>query len=254
MFRGPFQRGHDAADKHLGHLHSDICGLMEIMSLGKKCYFCILVDDKTGYTWFNLCAQKSDFTDWFVKLDKLFANHYGSHVKILQSDCGGEYINTILERYCTENGIKLELTVPHTPEQNGVAERTNRKILDKGRMIMKDTRAPAFLWAGAFVTVIYAMNRTFSMRAGDKTPYEAFFDKKPNVSHMWVWYSDMFIHLPKELRAKKLGECGHPAKFLGYPEASSGYKVYGPMHHKAVIVRAPIFHEEAKPLPNTWFE
>src|SRR5260370_33134347 len=62
----------------------------------------------------------------------------------------------------------------------------------------------------------------------------------------------MVMRLPKELRAKKLGEHGHPAKFLG--EASSGYKAYDPMNHKVVIVRAPIFREEAKPLPNAMFE
>ena len=135
---------------------------METMSLGKRRYFCILVDDRTGYTWFNPCALKSDFTDWFVKLNKLFANQYGTHIKVLRSDRGGEYVNAPLEKYCVENGIKLEFTIPHTPEQNGVAERTNRKILDKGRTIMKDTGAPDFLWADTFATVVYAMNRTIS--------------------------------------------------------------------------------------------
>ena len=95
---------------------------MDIISLGKKHYFCILVDDKMGYTWFSPCTQKSDFTDWFIKLDKLFVNHYGTHMKILWSNCGREYVNSALEEYCTESGIKFEFTVPHTPEQNGIAE------------------------------------------------------------------------------------------------------------------------------------
>src|SRR5260370_17534695 len=76
MTRAPFQKGHDTVSERLGHLHSDMCGPMDIISLGKKRYFCILVDDKTGYTWFSPCTQKSDFTDWFIKLHKLFANHY----------------------------------------------------------------------------------------------------------------------------------------------------------------------------------
>ncbi len=83
MTRAPFQKGHDVADERLGCLHSDICGPMETISLGKKQYFSILVDDQTGYMWFNPCALKSEFTNWFVRLDKLFANHYGTHVKIL---------------------------------------------------------------------------------------------------------------------------------------------------------------------------
>src|SRR5258708_3495363 len=144
------------------------------------------------------------------QLDKLFANQYGTHTKVLQSDCSGKYVNTLLERYCTESGIKLKFTVPHMPEQNSVAERTNQKILDKGRAIMKDTGAPDFLWADAFATNVYAMNQTISTRAGDRTPYEAFFGTKPDMSHMRVWYSNVFIHQPEELGAQKLGEHGHP--------------------------------------------
>ncbi len=115
-----------------------------------------------GYMWFNPCALKSEFTNWFVRLDKLFANHYGTHVKILQSDCGGEYVNVTLEKYCAKSGIWLEFTVPHMPEQNGIAKRTNCKILNKGRTVMKDARAPDFLWANAFVMVVYTMNQTVS--------------------------------------------------------------------------------------------
>ena len=83
MTRAPFQKGHDTAKEHLRCLHSNVCGLMEMMSLGKRHYFCTLVDDKTGYTWFHLCMLKSDFTDWFTKLNKFFVNQYGSHTKIL---------------------------------------------------------------------------------------------------------------------------------------------------------------------------
>ena len=144
---------------------------------------------------------KLDFTEWFIKLNWLFVNQYGTHTKVLRSDHSGEYVNAPLEKYCTEGGIKLEFTIPHTPKQNSVAERTNRKILDKGRAIMKDTGAPDFLWADTFMTVVYAMNRTISTQAGGRTPYEAFFGTKSDVSHMRVWYSNIFIHQPKELRA-----------------------------------------------------
>ena len=119
---------------------------------------------------------------------------------------------------------------------------------------MKDAGAPDFLWADAFATVIYALNCTVSARAGGKMSYEVFFGKKPDVSHMRVWYSDVFMHQPKELGAWKLGECGHLAKFLGYPENSAGYKTYDPVSHKVEIVHAPIFHEEACPHPSTVFK
>ena len=158
MTRAPFQSGHHTATTRFGRIHSDICGPMEVISLGKNWYFSTLVDDYTHYMWFHPCKSKADFTPWFILMDKLFVNQYGSHVKILQSDGGGEYVNNTLRSYCDENGISVELTVPHTPEQNGVAERANQKILDKGCTIMKDAGAPEFLWAEAFATAVYAIN------------------------------------------------------------------------------------------------
>ncbi len=109
---------------------------------------------------------------------------------------------------------------------------------------MKDMNAPDFLWADAFATVVYAINRTARSWSGSVTPFEAFFGEKPDVSHMQVWYADVFIHQPKGLGAGKLGECSHQRKFLGYPESSTGYKTYDPHTHKVQVAHAPIFREE----------
>ena len=81
-----------------------------------------------------------------------------------------------------------------------------------------------------------------------------FFGKRPNVSHMRVWFSDMFIHWPKDLGVGKLGVHGHQMKFLGYPDGTAGYKAYDPETHKVSITRAPIFREEARPSPTMVFE
>ena len=163
-------------------------------------------------------------------------------------------MNAVLENYCAENGIALELTVPYTPEQNGVAKCSNRRILDKGRTLLKDINAPDFLWADAFATAVYAINRTVSSSAGDTTPYEAFFRWRPDVSGMRVWFSDVFVHHLKNLGSKKLGEWGHCIKFLGYPHNSSGYRTYNPVSHKVDVIHAPIFHEEACPCPSATFK
>ena|SRR5258708_24435337 len=113
---------------------------------------------------------------------------------------------------------------------------------------MKDANAPNFLWADTLATVVYAINRTAGSWSGSVTPFEAFFGEKPDVSHMWVWYADIFIHQPKGLGGGKLGECSHRVKFLGYPENSAGYKTYDLHTHKVQVVHAPIFREEAHPV------
>lgn len=119
---------------------------------------------------------------------------------------------------------------------------------------MKDMNAPDFLWAEAFATAVYAINRTVSSSLGKMTPFEAFFDRKPDISHMRVWYSDAYAHQPKDLGAKKLGERGWPVKFLGYPEESAGYKLYEPSTHKVFVARKPLFREEASAPRTTLFK
>lgn len=73
---------------------------------------------------------------------------------------------------------------------------------------MKDAGAPDFLWAEAFATAVYMINRTISSNSGGVTPFKAFSGRKPDVNHMRVWYLDVFTHQPKDLGVKKLGECG----------------------------------------------
>ena len=122
MVRGPFQDGHLHANERLGRLHSNVCGPMDVTSLGGNRYFCLLVNDRSGYIWYRPIARKSDFSAWFIKMDNLFLNQFGTHIKTLCSNGGGEYVNDILESYCSSNSIILERSIAHTPEQNGVAE------------------------------------------------------------------------------------------------------------------------------------
>jgi len=85
MTRASFQSGHEVAPTRLGRIHSDLCGPMEVTSLGKSRYFCMLIDDKSRYIWFHPCASKSDSTPWLIQMDKLFRNQFESHIKILRS-------------------------------------------------------------------------------------------------------------------------------------------------------------------------
>ena len=119
---------------------------------------------------------------------------------------------------------------------------------------MKDTNAPDFLWADVFVMVVYAINRTIGGCNQTMSPFEAFFSRCLSVSHMCVWFADMFVHHPKGLGAGKLGAHGHQVKFLGYPDGMAGYKTYDPQTHQVSITRAPIFREEAHPCSTAFFE
>ena len=122
MTSSPFQSGHHHASRCCDHVHSDLCGEFEHLTLGRNLYFATLIDNMSGRIWVKLMKHKSDFITWFIEMDTLFVNQYAQHVRTLCTDNGGEYINQHLHDYCSAAGIVLELTIPHTPQQNGVAE------------------------------------------------------------------------------------------------------------------------------------
>ena len=126
----PFKIGHKRAAQQLEHVHSNLCGEFQHPSLGGNRYFAMLIDDMSGMIWICPLKHKADFVDWFLKMDAIFFNQYGRHVGTLRTDNGGEYVNQQLQDYCSQHGILLELTVPHTPQQNGVAERANQTLTE----------------------------------------------------------------------------------------------------------------------------
>ena len=87
------------------------------------------------------------------------------------------------DEYCRHEGIQRQLTVPYTPEQNGVAERKNRSIIGAARAMLHDQSLPFFLWAKACSTVVYLQNKSPHRVVGNMTPAECFTGKKPEVSH-----------------------------------------------------------------------
>ena len=79
----------------------------------------------------------------------------------MRSDNGGEYTSKEFEALCKEAGIKRELTTPYNPQQNGVAERKNRTIMEAVKTMIHDQDLPRHLWVEAARTVVYVHNRLY---------------------------------------------------------------------------------------------
>ena len=116
-----------------------------------------------------------------------------------------------------EAGIKRETTTPYTPEQNGVAERKNRTIVEVVRAMLHDQRHPKFLWTKAANTAVYVQNRCPHQALGSKTLEEMFIGKKPDISHFRIFGSLVYFHVSKE-KTNKLGASGKKGIFVGYNE------------------------------------
>ena len=96
-------------------------------------------------------------------------------------------MSTEFQDYLKSKGIRHELTIPHTPQQNGVAERMNRTLVEMGRSMMAHANVLKSYWGEAIATAAYIHNRvpTTALNSG-KTPYEIWYKRKPDVSHFRV--------------------------------------------------------------------
>ena len=96
--------------------------------MGGHEYFVTFIDEATRKVWVYFIKRKDEVFGVFQKFVALVENQIGKQLKCLRSDNGGENVSKIFQEFCERKGIKRELTSPHNPPQNGVAERTNRTI------------------------------------------------------------------------------------------------------------------------------
>ena len=172
MHRQPFKPvGEIRSSRKLQLIHSDVCGPMQTECIGgHKC---------------------------------------GQRIGTLRTDNGGEFVSKEFDAYLASKGIRHELTIAHTPQQNGVAERMNRTLLESSRAMLCHAGLPNHHWAEAVGTAAYLRNRAIKEA---KTPYEKWYGTKPYVGHLKVFGCVVYAHLPDCLREKKASKL----RFVGY--------------------------------------
>ena len=127
-------------------IHSDICVPMSVKARHGASYFITFIDDFTRYGYVYLISLKSEALECFRLFMNLVKNQTGTTIKTLRIDHGREYLSEEFKTICDEKGIKRELTIPYTPQQNGVAERRNRTLLDMVRLMMVQANLPISFW------------------------------------------------------------------------------------------------------------
>ncbi|KAI3685126.1 hypothetical protein L6452_34360 [Arctium lappa] len=108
-------------------------------------------------------------------------NQTNQKVKVIRSDNGTEFKNHDLNTFCEEKGIERQYSAPRTPQQNGVAERRNRTLIEAARSLLADSKLPFTFWAEAVNTACYVQNRVLVVKPKNKTPYELLNNRKPFI-------------------------------------------------------------------------
>jgi hypothetical protein len=116
-----------------------------VKSIGERKYFVSFVDDFTGLVHVELMEKKSDVPALFMNFYNLTKVQMGKEIKKIRLDGGGEYLGKF-KRICEDLGIKREVTTPHSPWQNGRAERLNRTLLEGARSMLIARSLSSSLW------------------------------------------------------------------------------------------------------------
>ena len=141
-------------------MHSDVCGKINTKSYGGAEYFLTFTDDKTRYAWVYPLKQKSEVFSRFLEWKAVAEKSSGHKLKTLRTDNGGEFTSNEFENYLKSEGVKHELSVPKTPEQNGVAERLNRTLIEAVRGMLIQSKLPQKFWVEALSTAVHLHNRS----------------------------------------------------------------------------------------------
>ena len=223
LHKTPFPRTKEKrARKPLEVVHSDVCGKLRNKSISGAEYFLTFIDDKTHFTWVYVLKRKNEVFQKFVEWNKMIERQSGRKLKILRTDNGGEYTSTEFQAYLRSQGIKHETTIPKTPEQNDVAERMNRTLVESTRTMIFDANLPKRFWAETLSTVVYLRNRSPTKAVENITPFEAWYDYKPDVSHLRVFGCVAYAHIEKDERSK-LDPKSKKCVLLGYGSNTKGY-------------------------------
>uniref|UniRef100_A0A0K8UDK8 Retrovirus-related Pol polyprotein from transposon TNT 1-94 n=1 Tax=Bactrocera latifrons TaxID=174628 RepID=A0A0K8UDK8_BACLA len=227
IYTQPFpQKVSERAKGLLDVIHTDVCGPFRTTSLGGAKYYISFIDDKSRRVFIYFIKSKDEAFDKFVTFKNLVERQTERKIKCMRSDNGLEFVNKRFDNLFKECGIKRQLTVPYSPQQNGVAERMNRTIVEMARTMMAYANIPEMLWAEAIATAVYIRNRSPTKALTGMTPYEVWTGRKPSIKHLRV-FGSIAVCLDKT-QSNKLQAKGKELKMVGYSLTSKAYRLYDP--------------------------
>jgi transposase InsO family protein len=244
MTRSPFPERTSRTSGVLDLIHSDICGPMQTTTIGGNRYFITFIDDYSRKAHTYCIKTKDQALETFASFKNLVENETGRHIKILRTDRGGEYVNHAFDTFLKRHGIRHQTTAPHTPQQNGVAERFNRTVVEMGRTMLNNAKLPYRYWGEAVNTATYIRNRCVHKYHINEhiTPIEAWSGQKPDISHFRIFGCEAYALVQTD--RGKFEPKGERCIFIGYEADSKAYRLWSQERHKIIISRDVKFNED----------
>jgi len=123
-------------------VHSNVWGPAFNSHNNQFQYFVLFVDDFSCMTWVYFLKYKSEVLDKFYAFYQMIHTQFGKKIQVLRSNNGGEFVNKSMQEFLRENDLIHQTSCPNTPQENGLAERKNRKLLEMTRAMTFDAQVP----------------------------------------------------------------------------------------------------------------
>ncbi|GKB15203.1 putative ribonuclease H-like domain-containing protein [Tanacetum coccineum] len=236
-------------------LHMDLFGPTSIRSIDHKHYSLVVTDDFSRFSWVFFLGSKDETFYILRDFITFVENQLTKKVKAIRCDNGTEFKNSNLIELCGSKGIKRDYSVARTPQQNRVAERKNRTLIEAARTMLADSKLPTMFWTKAVSTACYVLNRVLVTRPHNKTPYELLSRKVPNISHLKPFGCHVTILNTSDHLGKFEGKADE-GFLVGYSTHSKAYRVYN-LSNKKIEETLNLRYMEDKPnvqgLGHEWY-
>lgn len=248
MSRIPFpKKSNSKTSQVLDLIHADVGCVPNTPSPSGTKYFLTLIDDYSRFIEIYFMKCKSEVASCIKEYATKVENQFGRKIKRIRSDQGGEFSSNELTRFYKAEGIQVQYTAGYSPQQNGVAERRNRHLIEMARCMLLDAGMEKCYWPEALNTAAYLQN-VLPSSAVDKTPHELWYGKKPDLSILRVFGCKAEVHIPKEKRTK-LSDKSKSLIFVGYSLKHKAYRFMNPETNEITISRDAVFMERKSDSP-----
>ncbi|GJR92069.1 putative ribonuclease H-like domain-containing protein [Tanacetum coccineum] len=236
-------------------LHMDLFGPTSIRSIDHKYYCLVITDDYSRFCWVFFLEHKDETYPILKDFINLVENQLNKKVKAIRCDNGTEFKNAHIIELCGSKGIKRDYSNARTPQQNGVAERKNRTLIEAARTMLADSKLPTMFWTEAVRTACYVLNRVLVTSPHNKTPYALLTGNIPSVSHFKPFGCHVTILNTSDHLGKFDGKADE-GYIVGYSASNKAYRVYN-VPNKRVEETMNLRYLEEKPnvqgLGHEWY-
>ena len=194
----------------------------------------LIIDEHMHYHWVEFLKKKSNAFTQLQKWKLQAEREVDLKVQFLKSDGGMEFRSKAFEDWLSAEGVLHEKSAPYKHEQNGLAERGIQNVSQQAMCQLFSANMSEGFWPYAVETAIYLINRSPTTTLDNKTPFEAWMDKHPNIKHLWTFGETGYVHIPPET-CKKWSTKSCPCRLLGYSSRLRNYKMWDSECHTVVI-------------------